>query len=74
VWFSRNTDGSYTVALFNLGDAPAAVTVDWSDLGAGGQTGRVRDLWTHQNLGDHHGGLSADLPAHGSRLLRVFIR
>ena len=74
VWFSKDADGGYTVALFNLGDAPATVTADWSDLGAHGRSGRVRDLWTHQNLGVADGGFSATLPAHGSRLLRVFVR
>ncbi|MFJ2959602.1 glycoside hydrolase family 27 protein [Streptomyces sp. NPDC087270] len=73
VWFSRNGDGSYTVALFNLADSPAQVTADWSDLGAHGRRGRVRDLWTHQNLGVEQGGISATLPAHGSRLLKVFV-
>jgi alpha-galactosidase len=70
VWFSRNTDGSYTVALFNLGDSAATVTANWSDLGFSGSAS-VRDLWSHTNLGSSTGHFTADLPAHGSRLLRV---
>jgi chitodextrinase len=69
-WFARNADGSTTVALFNLGAAPAKVTADWSDVGLSGKAG-VRDLWSHQDLGTSSGSFSADLPSHGSRLLRI---
>ncbi|MCK2241439.1 MULTISPECIES: fibronectin type III domain-containing protein [unclassified Crossiella] len=69
VWSARNDDGSYTVALFNLGAAPATVRADWRDVGFTGEA-RVRDLWSHRELG-RAAGFSALLPAHGSRLLRV---
>jgi hypothetical protein len=70
VWYARNSDGSYTVALFNLDSAPAAVTANWSDLGITGPAA-VRDLWSHSNLGDFAWSFGANLPAHGSRLLRI---
>ncbi|MDX6331506.1 MAG: hypothetical protein QOI83_3889 [Streptomycetaceae bacterium] len=70
VWFSRNSDGSYVVALFNQSGSPATVTADWSDLGITGAAG-VRDLWSHTELGNSTGSFSADLPSHGSRLLRI---
>lgn len=70
VWFSRDTDGSYTVALFNLGDTAATVTANWSDLGFTGSAS-ARDLWRHQELGRFANGFTATVPAHGSRLLRV---
>jgi chitodextrinase len=70
VWYARNSDGSYTVALFNLDSAPAAVTANWSDLGITGPAA-VRDLWSHSNLGDFAWSFGASLPAHGSRLLRI---
>ena len=70
VWAAKNPDGSYTVALFNLADAPAAVTADWSALGFTGQAA-VRDLWNHENLGDHRNRITEALPAHGSRLFTV---
>ncbi|MFI6623462.1 fibronectin type III domain-containing protein [Streptomyces sp. NPDC050528] len=66
-WYSRNPDGSYTVALFNLGAKAADVTADFADLGIGG-TATVRDLWQHKNLGRVSGHLTESLPAHGSRL------
>lgn len=70
VWHARNNDGSYTVALFNLGSTAATVTAHWSDLGITGPAS-VRDLWSHSNLGDFTGSFSATLPVHGSRLLRI---
>ena len=47
VWYARNTDGSYTVALFNLGSSAATVTANWSDIGLSGPA-RVRNLWTRR--------------------------
>jgi hypothetical protein len=70
VWYARNVDGSYTVALFNLGSGTATVTANWSDLGIVGSAG-VRDLWSHTNLGNSTGSFAATLSAHGSRLLRI---
>jgi len=70
VWGMRNADGTYTVALFNLGSAPADVAAVWTSFGFDGRA-RVRDLWSRRDLGRHDGGISARLPAHGSRLFRV---
>ncbi|MEV0740691.1 fibronectin type III domain-containing protein [Streptomyces sp. NPDC050549] len=70
VWYSRNTDGSYTVALFNLGKGYSDVTADFSDLGISGKA-KVRDLWSHKNLGSVSGRFTDNLAPHGSRLLRI---
>ncbi|MFC3572001.1 alpha-galactosidase D [Streptomyces yaanensis] len=70
VWGTRNSDGSYTVALFNLGDSAASVTADWASFGFTGAAS-VRDLWRHQNLGTYKNKITATLPAHGSRLFTV---
>ncbi|MFG1807197.1 alpha-galactosidase D [Streptomyces sp. NPDC049040] len=70
VWGTRNSDGSYTVALFNLADAPAAVTADWASLGFTGNAA-VRDLWNKQDLGTFKNHVTEALPAHGSRLFTV---
>ncbi|WP_411152745.1 alpha-galactosidase D [Streptomyces sp. A30] len=70
VWAAKNSDGTYTVALFNLADAPAAVTADWSVLGFTGKAA-VRDLWNHENLGTYKNKITQALPAHGSRLFTV---
>jgi alpha-galactosidase len=70
VWFSNNGNGTYTVALFNLGSSKATVTVNWSSLGISGSRS-VRDLWSHSNLGNFNGSFSATLNSHASRLLTV---
>ncbi|MEV0288603.1 X2-like carbohydrate binding domain-containing protein [Kribbella sp. NPDC050820] len=71
VWFSLNEDNSYTVALFNLGQTDADMTVNWADLGLDGAA-KVRDLWAHKDLGQFESGFTAqDVPIHGVRLLKV---
>ncbi|MFE8947360.1 alpha-galactosidase D [Streptomyces sp. NPDC007856] len=70
VWGTRNADGTYTVALFNLGSSSASVTADWASFGFTGAAS-VRDLWNHQNLGTYRNRITATLPAHGSRLFTV---
>jgi hypothetical protein len=70
VWRVQNADGSWTVALFNLGSAAATVTANWSDLGI--TTGAaVRDLWSHSELGQFPSSFGASLATHASRLLKV---
>jgi alpha-galactosidase len=70
VWYVKNNDGSYTVALFNLDDTSATITVNWRSLGFSG-TATVRDLWSHTNLGLFSTNFSATLKTHASRLLKV---
>jgi hypothetical protein len=70
VWGTKNADGSYTVALFNLADSPASVTAQWASLGFTGNAS-VRDLWNKANLGTYKNKITEALPAHGSRLFTV---
>ncbi|SDS59418.1 fibronectin type III domain-containing protein [Microlunatus soli] len=71
VWYAKNDDGSYTVALFNLDDQRTAdVTARFADLGFDG-TADVRDLWQRKGLGAATQKITESLPPHGSRLFRV---
>jgi hypothetical protein len=70
VWGTKNPDGSYTVALFNLGNAPASVTANWASFGFTGNAS-VRDLWNKRNLGTYKNNITEALPAHGSRLFTI---
>ncbi|NBD24258.1 X2-like carbohydrate binding domain-containing protein [Paenibacillus glycinis] len=71
VWYANNGDGTYTVALFNLGSKESNVTVNWSDIGLSGGAS-VRDLWSHTELGSFDAGYTAtELAPHGSRLFKV---
>jgi alpha-galactosidase len=63
-------DGSLAVGLFALGDAPAAVTVSWDELGITGPQ-HVRDLWRQRDLGVYHRRYEADVPRHGVALVRL---
>ncbi len=70
VWAAKNPNGTYTVALFNLADTPAAVSANWTTLGFTGKAA-VRDLWNHEDLGTYTNKVTEALPAHGSRLFTV---
>jgi hypothetical protein len=70
LWATKNADGTFTVALFNLSAAPAAVTAHWAALGFAGSAS-VHDLWSHQDLGRFKDEITEPLPAHGSRLFTV---
>lgn len=56
------------VAVFNLSDRPASPNVAVGSIGAGLHP-RVRDLWSHQDLGPQP-RFSPSLPAHGAGLFR----
>ncbi len=71
VWYSQNPDGTYTVALFNLGRTDADVTASWADIGLTGAA-EVRDLWAGKKLGTFDSSFTGtDIPIHGARLLKV---
>ncbi|MFC4808905.1 X2-like carbohydrate binding domain-containing protein [Paenibacillus sp. GCM10023250] len=70
-WYANNGDGTYTVALFNLGSKGAKVGVNWSDIGLNGSAS-IRDLWSHQELGSSSAGIEpVYLEPHASRLFKV---
>lgn len=71
VWYANNGDGTYNVALFNLGSRSAEVKVNWSDIGLDGPAS-VRDLWSHSEFGTFDKGFSGGLlESHASRMLKV---
>ena len=63
-------DHSMAVGLFNRGDQPAEVSVNWSALNLAGKPS-VRDLWKHQAVDAAADRYSATVPAHGVILLKV---
>jgi hypothetical protein len=70
VWYAQNADGTTTVALFNLADSPATVTGNFDQLGIAGRA-TVRDIWADRNARNVSGSVSAELPAHGSKLYKI---
>lgn len=71
VWKKRLPDGRLAVAVYNLGDAAADITVPWQQLGISGNR-KLRDLVNHQDLGKSNKSWTAKtVPAHGSRLITI---
>ena len=46
------------------------VSVSFADLGILGKA-RVRDLWTHRDLGEFSGSFEQEIPLHGAGLFRI---
>ncbi|MGH3705463.1 MAG: glycoside hydrolase family 27 protein [Agromyces sp.] len=71
VWVRELADGDHAVAFFNPSDAAAAVRAEFDELGITGAGEYLgRDVWTgaESTLRD---GLEADVPAYGTRVLRL---
>ena len=63
-------DGTKAVGIFNRGEMPNTITVNWSDLGLTG-TQHVRDLWRQKDVGDMDGKYSVEVSRHGAVLIKV---
>jgi alpha-galactosidase len=71
VWYSLQPDGSYAVALYNLGRTDKDMTINWSDLGLQGDA-QVRDVWDQKSLGNAKDSFTvAGVPIHGVRVLKI---
>ena len=64
-------DGSKAVGLFNRGKVPADISVQWKDLQLSGKH-TVRDLWRGKELGPSSGSFSANIPAQGVVMVKIF--
>ena len=63
-------DGAKAVGLFNLGETPANIAVNWDDLKiSGAQT--VRDLWRQRDLGRFENEFAATVAPHGVVLVKI---
>jgi alpha-galactosidase len=70
VYVKELADGTKSVGLFNTGDAPAQVTLDWKQAGLSDKQ-TLRDLWRQKDLGTFDVSYAAEVPAHGVILLKV---
>jgi alpha-galactosidase len=72
VWAKKLQDGSYAVGLFNHNAwNKQKITANWDALGLKGRL-QVRDLWRQKDLSKSKSSFTADVPAHGVALIRVF--
>ena len=67
------TSGGVALLLLNMTTQPASITANFSNAGLSGSTSyRVRDLWSHSDVGRFTGSFTATaIPAHGSRFITV---
>ncbi len=70
VWARPLSDGTLAVALFNRGKAKTRVTAPWAALGLKGPQ-RVKNLWTHMELGTMDNRVSLEVNRHGAVLLKI---
>ena len=71
VWYSHTADSkAIYVALFNIGEQPQNVKVDFSSLGLKGKI-TIRDLWKKQDLGEFKKGYTQLINKHGAALLKL---
>lgn len=70
VWVSDLGNGRYYVALFNMNATRTVAEWSWRQMGISGAL-RVRDLWTHKELGPSFGNYVTVLPGHATQLLLV---
>lgn len=70
IWTRPLSNGATAIAFFNRGELPATIHVQWAELGLDNSQ-HVRDLWRRTDLGEQKNGFSADVPRHGSVLLKA---
>jgi hypothetical protein len=76
-WFTKNRDGSFTLALFNLGSESAPIKFSWRELDALRDTNfaahppTLTDLVTHQTVPTPPDDIDFTLDSHASRVFRL---
>ena len=58
------------VAFYNWGNEPESMEIDFTELELEGEV-KVRDLFARKDLGTMKGKLTAEVPAHGTRIYRL---
>jgi alpha-galactosidase len=70
IWVKPLENGDLALALINRGDMMASIPADWEILGLKGKH-KVRDLWTHMDLGSFRDYFPAEVASHGVVMLRI---
>ena len=72
VWAKPLSDGSRAVILFNRGKSESDVSVNWEELAYPAHfSAKVRDLWSHKDLGSFTGTYSAKVASHSVALVKI---
>jgi alpha-galactosidase len=59
------------VALFNRSSVAANITVNWGEIGLASGNATVRDLWAKTDRGTFSNSYTANVPSHGTVLVKV---
>ena len=72
VWAKPLSDGSRAVILFNRGATEADAGVSWEEIAYPNHLSvKVRDLWSHKDVGSFTGKYSAKVPSHSVVMLKI---
>ena len=72
VWAKPLGDGSRAVILFNRGATEADAGVSWEEIAYPNHLSvKVRDLWSHKDVGSFTGKYSAKVPSHSVVMLKI---
>jgi alpha-galactosidase len=72
IWARPLSDGGRAVILFNRGGAESDISVTWEQIAYPNHlSAKVRDLWTHKDLGAFTGGYSTKVAPHSVAMLKV---
>lgn len=71
VWSKPLQNGAFAVALLNRADTQATITAALPRIGITKDTARVRDLWSHTELGAFGKKFQAAVPPHGVVMVRM---
>lgn len=70
IWYGSMSDGSHVIGFFNRDDNATSISVSLSDLGISGDW-NMRDLWAHTDEGKAPATITAQLPAHGCKIIKL---
>jgi len=71
-WSADDTDSDDKyVALFNVGETPSRINVEFKEIGLNGKQCTVRDLWAKKNLGTFKDRITSSINPHGACLYRI---
>jgi alpha-galactosidase len=70
IWVRPLENGDMALALFNRSEAMVSVRALWEILGLKGKH-KIRDLWTHSDMGSFRDTFSSQVAVHGVIMLRV---
>lgn len=72
VWAKPLSDGSRAVILFNRGAGDVDVSVSWEEIAYPNHlSAKVRNLWSHKDLGPFTGKYSAKVASHSVVMLKI---